>query len=147
MKIATKFHGEIECDPKEIINFALGVPGFEDEKQFVLFRPENSTFAWMQSVKTKDVAFVIISPSLICPDYGFDLDDSICSELKLSKPEDALVLSIVTIPPGQVEQATVNLQAPIVINPAAGVGTQVILADHQYSLRQPLWVQSKPDVG
>lgn len=143
MKIATKFYGEIECDPKEIICFPLGIPGFEDEHQFILLRSERSIFSWMQSVTTKDIAFVVISPSTVCPDYSFELEETICTEMKLSKPEDAFILAIVTIPPGRVEEATVNLQAPVVINTAAGIGRQVILTDHQYPLRHPLWDRAK----
>lgn len=36
MKIATKYHGEIDIQAADIIRFEQGVPGFFDEKQFVL---------------------------------------------------------------------------------------------------------------
>ena len=36
MKIKTAYLGEVEIDPSQILQFEHGIPGFEEEKQFVL---------------------------------------------------------------------------------------------------------------
>ncbi|NLW55555.1 MAG: flagellar assembly protein FliW [Firmicutes bacterium] len=141
MKIKTKFYEEIEISEEEMIHFPEGLPGFETEKRFVYLHPEDTVFGCLQSCQTPEVAFIVISPFRLCPDYDLVLDEEKVALLGLAKPEDALILAIVTIPPGQPDQATVNLQAPLVINLPAKKGLQVILSDSGYPLRFQLWAK------
>ncbi len=141
MKIKTKFYEELEISTDEMIHFPEGLPGFETEKRFVYLHPEDSVFGCLQSCQTPEVAFIVISPFRLCPDYDFVLDEKKVDLLGLAKPDDALILAIVTIPPGQPDQATVNLQAPLVINPQTRKGIQVILSDSGYPLRFRLWAK------
>ncbi|NLW09743.1 MAG: flagellar assembly protein FliW, partial [Firmicutes bacterium] len=83
----------------------------------------------------------------VCPDYEIELDDTVTEELELTAPEDVLLLAIVTIPPGRPEDATVNLQAPLVLNTARRRGSQVIIADSGYPLRLRLWSKEPVQVA
>lgn len=139
MKIKTKFFGEIEVPAEEIIHFPSGLPGFESEKEFVHLQPEDSVFGCLQSCHQPATAFIVLSPYQLCPDYEFELDEEKREALAVAKSEEVKVLSIVTIPPGKPEEATVNLYAPIVINTTAKKGMQVILSESGYPLRFKLW--------
>lgn len=141
MKITTKFYEEIEINEEDILHFPVGLPGFETEERFVYLHPEDSVFGCVQSCQTPGIAFIVVSPFKICPDYDLELDEERVALLGLANPEDALILAIITIPPGHPEEATVNLQAPLVVNPSAKKGLQVILPDSGYPLHFRLWAK------
>jgi flagellar assembly factor FliW len=139
MKISTKFYGTIDLDEPNVIRFPQGIPGFENERRFGIIQPENSIFQCLQSLTHPEIAFILISPFLICPDYSFNLSDEVSEQIGLFKLEDALILGIVTIPSNNTQAATVNLQAPVVVNLKAGLGRQVILMEESYPMRLPIW--------
>src|SRR5690625_6657364 len=83
MKVATKYIGEIEVDQEHIIEFQSGLPGFLDEKRFVLINiPGNTVFQTLQSVKTPNLAFVVTDPYFIYQDYTFERSEEHTSELQ-----------------------------------------------------------------
>ncbi len=139
MKIATKFFGSIEVDEKDFITFGHGIPGFEKFHRYMIRKyTDQSPFLVLQSVEKADLAFVLIELEQIVPGYSIDLSDDIVEELQLSAPEDAVVRVIVTLPE-DVQQATVNLAAPIVINFKTGLAKQIILNNPEYSLKHPIF--------
>jgi flagellar assembly factor FliW len=137
MEIKTKFFGTVNLDTREIIDFPEGIPGFEQLHRFIWYQPKNSVFSCLQALSRTEVAFIVVSPFLICSDYTFELDDQIADKLELIKLEDALLLALVTIPEGNPQRSTANLKAPVLINRKAGRGCQIIVSD-EYSLREPL---------
>ena len=141
MKVQTKFFGEVEVAADEIIHFPDGLPGFETEKEFVYLHPEDSVFGCLQSCHHPHTAFIVLSPYKLCSDYEFDLAEEKREALAIKKLEEVLVLAIVTIPPENPEEATVNLYAPIVINTNANKGMQIILSESGYPLRCKLWTK------
>ncbi len=139
MKIATKFFGSIEVEEKDLITFGHGIPGFEEFHRYMIRKyRDQSPFLVLQSVEKTDLAFILIELEQIVPGYSIDLSDEIVEELKLSAPEEAVVRVIVTLPE-DVQQATVNLAAPIVINFKTGLAKQIILNNPEYSLKHPLF--------
>ncbi|HHZ19609.1 MAG TPA: flagellar assembly protein FliW [Firmicutes bacterium] len=143
MDIQTKFYGSVSFQENELINFPEGLPGFEDCHRFLLLQPEGSVFRCLQSVDNPAVAFVTVSPHLFYPEYSIDLPEESVQALGLKSPEDAVVLGIATIRE-KLEDSTINLQAPIVINKESRLGRQEILPDSGYAIRCPLW--KKDDV-
>ena len=99
MLLNTKHFGEINIDEKKIINFEDGIPGFENEKQFiVLYEGEdNSPFRWMQSIENPDLAFAMVDPIMIIPDYDGEIPKEAVEKLGIEKPQDIMVLSIVVV--------------------------------------------------
>jgi flagellar assembly factor FliW len=137
MNIKTKYFGDMAVDEKAIIRFDKGLPGFQDEKTFVLIDfPENPLFLILQSTATAHVAFIVASPYHFHKDYAFDLSEQTTSELVIKKPEQVKVLSILTLR-NPFSNSTINLQAPLVINTDALKGEQIILPDG-FSSRTPL---------
>ncbi|MBA2874624.1 flagellar assembly protein FliW [Thermaerobacillus caldiproteolyticus] len=138
MKITSKFLGEIEINEEQIIYFPNGLPGFEDEKQFVILPLEKeSPFAILQSVQHSHVGFVVAYPFSFHPDYAFDLAEEDIEKLKLSSPDDCVTYTIMTLKE-PFANSTMNLKAPIIINAKAKIGKQLILHDSDYPIRFPL---------
>lgn len=134
MKILTKFFEEIEIDEKDIINFSEGIPGFLDIYEYILIHDEASIFSFLQSVKNKDLCFILIPPAVIVGDYNIDISEDAVAKLGIKEPEDMLIYAIVTIPE-RVEEGTANLKAPILINRKNNLGLQEILDDTRYAIK------------
>lgn len=134
MIIATEHLGNIEYSENDILSFAHGIPGFEEEKQFILIPAEDIEFpfSYLQSVQSADLAFIVTDPFLFVENYDFELSPSDATALNVKTDEDLAdisVLTIVTIP-NDVDQTTINIMAPIVINHAVKVGRQVLLTEY-----------------
>lgn len=143
MKMNTKFLGVIDIEENQVVFFPNGLPGFEGQQKYAYIEIENSVFSCLQSIEEPGLAFVTISPFLLCNDYTFTLDSDVIGKIKIAKSDDALILSLVTVPVGQPTQATANLQAPVVISRESQLGLQMILPEKNYPLRQPIWNQGK----
>ncbi|MGM8364588.1 flagellar assembly protein FliW [Virgibacillus sp. W0181] len=138
MDIQTKYLGEIEIDQEKIIQFPEGLPGFIEEKEFVLLHiPDNDIFQTLQSVKTPTLAFIIANPYRFYENYIFDLDESVVQKLQIKKPEDVAVYTIVTVKE-PFSKSTLNLKAPLVIHSAHKQGKQYILNLDDYPAKAPL---------
>ena len=138
MKITTKYHGEMEFNEQDVWHFANGIPGFPDERQFVLYPlADNELFSILQSVTSQSVAFVVTSPFVFFPDYDFILDDSVVSSLRLENSSDVLPLVILTLG-DSLRSSTANLQAPLIFNIENKQAKQVILHDTPFHTKHPL---------
>lgn len=138
MKINILHFGEVECSEEEILRFPKGLFGFPEETQFYLMMsPEQAPFMVLQSLLTPHLAFVVIDPWMIEPDYGFDLPKETKEELYVENEEDIMVLGIVVIP-DNIKKMTINLRAPLIINIARRVGEQIILSEDRFDIRHPM---------
>jgi len=137
MKVDTKAFGLIEVDDRQKINFPEGLYGFEDYNEYVLMDAEHQPFYWLQSVKDKDIAFVLINPFLFRPDYELNIPNEELEDIGITSPEKALIFVIVTIPPDG-SAMTANLQGPLVINRDNMTGKQGILSDVRWNTRHDI---------
>ena len=121
-----------------MIHLPSGLLGFEQVKRFVLSSvPGEEPFQWFKDQNNPALAFIVISPFEVQPNYLPDLPSEDVTFLKLESPDDALLLNIVTLRRGG--RATVNLKGPIVINRFSLTGKQVVLANaSDYSVQHPL---------
>lgn len=142
MKITTAYMGEVEINPSQIIKFEHGLPGFEEEKEFVqLPLSEESAYQVLQSVKTAGLAFIITSPYAVFTDYNFDLEDSVIQALDIKSVDEVAVFVIVSLK-DTLEKSTVNMKAPIVLNIENQKAKQIIL-DEDYAIRHQLAAEKK----
>lgn len=143
MKINTKYHGEREIEEKEVITFPQGIPGFLEDREFILLSlEENGAFFALQSITNEQLAFVITNPFLYFKDYDFTIEDHVVELLELESEEEVLVFSILTVQ-DPFEKTTTNLQAPIVMNSKNNKAKQVILSIPTFKTKHPLFNQSK----
>jgi flagellar assembly factor FliW len=120
------------------IKLPTGLLGFEQIKHYLLIaNPDEAPFRWLQVKDNPTLAFVVIDPFLVVPDYRPDIPQADVDFLRLSDPGDAQLYCIVTLHNGR--GATINLKGPIVVNRLNGVGKQVVLANAaQYSVQHAL---------
>jgi len=137
MKVDTKAFGLIEVDDRQKIKIPEGLYGFEDYIEYVLLDAERQPFYWLQAVKDRDIAFILINPFLFRRDYELNIPNEDLEDIGLKTPENALIFSIVTIPPDG-SAMTANLQGPIVINRDNMTGKQWILSDVRWKTRHDI---------
>ncbi|AYF55040.1 flagellar assembly protein FliW [Clostridium botulinum] len=139
MKLETKCHGIIEYNKDDIIEFKKGIPGFDNLKKFINFPIENNeVFSVLHSIENNEIGFIVTSPFSVINDYEINLDDNVINRLKIEKEKDVLVLNTVTLH-SKLENITVNLCAPIVINIKTKLGEQIILNNGKYEIKHPLF--------
>jgi len=144
VKIATKYHGEKEIQEKEVIAFPQAIPGFPEEKEFVLLPlDEEGQFIVLQSLGNQQLAFVLSNPFTFFQEYDFTLENHIVELLELESEEEVQVFSILTVQ-DPFEKTTANLQAPIIINSKKNIAKQVILNEPNYHTKHPLFDKAKP---
>lgn len=142
MKITTAYLGEIEINPSEIIQFEHGLPGFEEEKEFIqLPLSEENVFQVLQSLKTQDLAFIITTPYATVADYSFELDESVIKVLDIKSNEKVAVFVIVSLK-DTMDTSTINLKAPIIFNIENRKAKQIIL-EEDYAIRHRLVLEKK----
>ncbi len=144
MVLNTEHLGEIEFQKEDIIHFPKGIPGFEEEKEFIVILTGDVEFpfTYLQSVKSNDLAFIVTDPFLFLENYDFELSDEDADFLGVKSEEqidDITVYTIVTIPE-DLDQTTVNISAPIIINLKEKLGKQVILKEYD-EMKYPLFKQ------
>jgi flagellar assembly factor FliW len=135
MQIKTAHFGNVEFDPDKKFVFADGLPGLEDEKEFALLSHEKSEpICWLQSLVNWEIALPVLNPFLVCPTYSFDITDEDVETLKIQDIKSVCVLNVLVIPK-DVNEMTINLVAPIIVNIENHQGRQIFLDDKKYKIR------------
>ncbi|WP_375346180.1 flagellar assembly protein FliW [Priestia megaterium] len=139
MKISTSYHGDIEIDNQQTLTFNQGIPGFLEETEFVILPlPEAEAFQVLQSIQTKELAFIITNPFQFFLHYDFQLEPQEIEKLQLQQAEDAAVYVLLTMS-DSMEKITANLQAPVIINTKQQLAKQVILMNTAYETKHRLF--------
>ncbi|UOK57790.1 flagellar assembly protein FliW [Metabacillus hrfriensis] len=139
MLIQTKYHGEATINEAHKITFEHGIPGFLEEKNYILLPlEEGSSFFILQSIQSQNTAFVVTSPFFFFKDYEFDLDESTKELLMIESPNDVEVYVILTVS-DPFTNSTANLQGPLILNKGKRLGKQLILNKTEYTTKHCLW--------
>lgn len=139
MLIQTKYHGEATINEAHKITFEHGIPGFLEEKNYILLPlEEGSSFFILQSIQSQNTAFVVTSPFFFFKDYEFDLDESTKELLMIESPNDVEVYVILTVS-DPFTNSTANLQGPLILNKRKRLGKQLILNKTEYTTKHRLW--------
>jgi flagellar assembly factor FliW len=120
MHIATTRFGSVEVPEENLIHFKSGIIGFPRETKFALIpHGESTLIAWLQSAQTPALAFPVVSAHGLVLDYP-----------------DVPLEPIAEICASQLQPATVNLLAPLLINAATRQGAQVFLEGSRFTTRE-----------
>lgn len=140
---STRF-GQLEVDESEVINFHHGIPGFPDEKAFVLVATgSESPFSFLQSTVEANLTFLLTDPFVFFKSYEFKLEDEVLEELGISLENPPQVFVIATVKE-KLEEMTANLLAPVVMNGQKRIGRQIILEKSEYGTRHLLFPDGIP---
>jgi flagellar assembly factor FliW len=128
---------ETDITVSEAVTFPDGIPGFESCRSWVVMAAESATpLRRLQAMDGADAAFLAIDPRGVLENYRCELSDSDRRRLGAGEKDSLLWLAIVMIEPSGA--LTVNLRAPIVINPRTMTGQQVLPHNCLYPLRHVL---------
>jgi len=131
--IASDILGTIAVEPGSLLTFPRGLLGFPECRSFVLLPSERPHVYWLQSADYSSLAFLLVDPFMFFEGYNLDLDPT---ETHAASPDEVSVLAIVTLPGAPGELPTANLQGPVVINTRLSEGSQVVLAESSYGIRE-----------
>lgn len=133
MKANTRLFGTIDIEDEKVITLEGGMIGFPFLQKFTLIFDEEkekkaASIMWLQSMDEGEVAFPVMHPNEINPDYNPTVNDEMLAPLGGLNDENTYVLVTVTAA-AEPKEATVNLKAPIVINTDTRKGCQIIVED------------------
>jgi flagellar assembly factor FliW len=122
--------------------FPEGLLGFPDDRRYRLTRfaagsDGESPFLILKSLD-HDLSFPLIHPDFVTPNYCVPVAPETMASLNATGEADLVPFLIVTVRE-RVEDITVNLQGPLIINSVSLIGKQLVL--EEYPLRYAL-VQS-----
>jgi flagellar assembly factor FliW len=138
VEIDTTRFGKIIINESELIEMRGAILGFEKLKRFVLLTVEgNMPFWWLQSVEDQAIAFVVINPRIVKPDFDPPISRGDFESLNIQEMEEVALLSITTIRSDPF-RATTNLRAPILINTSNRCAKQVIIEDPDYAIQHDI---------
>jgi flagellar assembly factor FliW len=142
MIVTTTRFGEMEFEEGKIISIPDGLVGFS-ERQFIILNPENGgPFCWLQALDNPGLAFVVVDPVRYFPEYQVKLTREEYDKLHLEPGDETVLLCVATMA-SDPRKITINLQGPIVVNPAGMIARQVVL-EGNHATRQLLFSPREP---
>jgi flagellar assembly factor FliW len=121
-----------------LVELVDDLPGFPGQRSFVRVPTGAAPLEWLQAVDPSGPRFLVVPPTCFVPGYAPRLPDALLAEVGLAAGAEAELVCLVTVPDGDAARATVNLRAPLVLDPATGRGRQVVLADGDHPIRHPM---------
>lgn len=138
MEIQSKLLGSQQINPDTIINFPLGIPGFEDKKQYKFFHQEGSEIVyWLQSIEDAELTFSVAHPMHFNINYNFTLTDEELNLLDIAKEDHLLILILLHKDEFQEEgKPTIkgSIKSPILVNSDKRIGYQKVLIEINQSI-------------
>lgn len=132
MKAKTRMFGDIDISDDKIIVLESGMIGFPDMQKFTLIYDEEkgdkANIMWLQSMDDPQTAFPVINPMKIKEDYNPSVSEELLKPLGEMGQEDTFVLVTMRVPKN-IEDMSINLKAPIIINTSNNKGAQIIVED------------------
>lgn len=86
-------------------------------------------FQILRAQSEPPMEFVVMEPGGWVEDYKIVLRDEDVESLRITSPEDVLVLNIVAVHSHEPHYVTVNLVGPVIVNRSTLIGQQVIIAN------------------
>lgn len=129
--------GRIQYTEAQRFVCTSGLLGFEQEQRFILMNdPKVTPFQWLQSEENGDIAFLIITPTTVRPNYQLAIDRSALDDLSLEE-NDATTIFVIATLSDQPQDTTLNFKGPLVFNSTKRLIQQVI--DEKEELKAPLF--------
>jgi len=139
MEFETRALGRIEIAAEDQIFFPEGLFAFEALRHYALLPTKSgSTFHWLQSLEDARLAFLITRISDITTKYTPKISTEHLTLVEAASLTDGEIWGIITVPPGQPEQMTINLQGPLFMNRPKKLGGQFVSDHPEHLIRTPL---------
>ncbi|MGE0680708.1 MAG: flagellar assembly protein FliW [Candidatus Binatia bacterium] len=123
--------------------FPDGLFGLPECRRFVLtkYQPEDGSASpfFLLQCQDENLSLPVLDPRWVVPDYHFSIAPDVLVYLQANAVEELSTLAIVTVR-DRVEDITLNLQGPLVVNFTAQRGLQMVV--EHFPVRYPLFVQT-----
>ncbi len=137
MNIVTTRFGPVSARESDLIRMPEGLVGFRSFTQFLQMPdPVVVGLSWLQCTTAPDLAFALVAPPLALSEYRVEIRPGDRTALELDDERSALIYVILNR--GEGGGLTVNLQGPLVFNPARRLGRQLVLTSSRYPVKFPL---------
>jgi flagellar assembly factor FliW len=134
---------EAEITVSETVTFPNGIPGFESCHRWVVLAAESHTpLRRLHAVDGAEASFLTLDPRQVLEGYRCELSAADRARIGADTKTPLLWLALVNVEANGA--VSVNLRAPIVINPKTMVGQQVLPHDCLYPLRHVI-VEAESD--
>jgi len=150
--VETKYFGTLPCAEESVFEFPLALPGFEDQRAFVLIEtPDSAPLVFLQSLYRASLCFLAFPILVVDQNYQLAIAPEDLEALSLETGRqpalgaEVVVLALVSLHGGFV--ATANLMAPVVLNLKPRRGLQAIRRDRVYSHQHPVHGQAEAERG
>jgi flagellar assembly factor FliW len=137
----TKYFGSVSYEASAAVEFAAGLPGFESCHRFLpIEEAARRPLIFLQSLEQPGLCFVTIPVAAIDPGYQLKMspEDMAAAGVAPQPDRAAEIMCLAVMSLANEGAPTVNLLAPIVVNPRTGRAVQSVRDDAVYSCRQPL---------
>ena len=137
----TKYFGTVSYEAGAAVEFPAGLPGFEDCRRFLpIEEAARLPLIFMQSLEQPGLCFLTLHVGAIDPGYRLKMSAEDMASVGFDQPPgtavDMVCLAVMSV--DYARAPTVNLLAPIVVNPRTGRAVQSVRDDAVYLCRQPL---------
>lgn len=140
--------GEIKIDETRVISFSNGIPGFENDREYAIFPIEGEgPFYYMHAVKNPDLCLVLAVPFIFFPDYELELSPESLDILEIEDGDQKLAIFSVLNIPADFKDATANLLAPIIVNPATKKGLQYVAGNSHYQTKHRIFPRQQKAIS
>jgi len=135
MKFTSRQFGPIEYEETHEFVFPQGIIGFEHLRKFLVIDDEDAQpFRWLVSLEDPALSFPLVPPTIVAAEY----------DVGLAAESTVFVVAMLAEP---IEDSTVNLRAPILVDPSSRTGRQVVLEGEGFSIQHPLFVAPLNEIG
>ncbi len=142
MLVKTKYFGEIELTEEKIITLDRGLMGFEEYKRYTILydceKESGTNIMWFQSVDEQGLVLPMINPLIVKDDYNPVVEDELLGQLGEITEENLVILLTMTVPEN-IEEMSVNLKAPVIINADTRKGVQIIVENQDYEVKYKVY--------
>lgn len=129
--------GPLDYDDSAVVEFPVGLPGFEQQKRFLLVeRPDLRPLVLLQSVDEPALRFLTMPVHTIDPAYHLSVSAEDLAVIGVEGPEKLLALAVICL--REQQPPTANLLGPVVINQSMNRAVQSIRDDSAYSAHHPV---------
>lgn len=139
MTLETRF-GTFQAAEHDVIQMPGGMPAFEACARYVLVGgPDIQPFTCLQGLDAPQPSFLVVDPCLVAPTFRQTLSSMDYRRLDASERDSLLWLAIVHIAGDDI---TINLRAPLVVNPRRMLAIQALPHESAYRHNHPLRLEA-----
>ena len=134
---STRF-GRLDVRDDTVLEFPDGLIGLPGTRYALIAQSDRTPFYWLHSADHSNVAVPVTMPWLFFADYEVRVPDEDAAQLLLGDLGSAEIFCVVRAA-AALEDFTINLAGPVIVNADQRLGRQIINAAGGYAVRQPLF--------